>query len=81
MLLFRWLEAKNILHDALAANTQPRRQEPPLLYNSPLEPLVASNCKGIMRLPKRIAKRTEAIQENLSNLVVTNIDHMQPQRG
>ena len=47
MLLFLWLEAKKILHDGLPANTQPRRHEPPLLYNSPLERLVASNCKGI----------------------------------
>ena len=46
MVLFHWLEAKKILNEELPANTQPRRQGPPLLYNSLLEPFVASNCKG-----------------------------------
>ena len=38
ILLFQLLEAKTILHEELAANTGQRRQGPPLLYNSPLEP-------------------------------------------
>ena len=54
MLLFRWLEAKQIWHEELAAKPQPRRQGPPLLYNSLLEALVASNCKGKKR--SQIAK-------------------------
>ena len=53
MLLFRVLEAKHILHEELAAKPQPRRQGPPLLYNSPLEPLVASNCKGKNHYPSK----------------------------
>ena len=46
MLLFHWLEQQKNLHEELPANTGQPRHEPPLLYNSLLEPLVASNCKG-----------------------------------
>ena len=43
------VRSNNILHDDLAANTRQRRQGSPLLYNSPLESLLASNCKGTIK--------------------------------
>ena len=79
MLLFHWLEAKKILHEELTANTQPRRQQPPLLYNSPLEPLVASNCKGTnatLTIPKlRFEKENKLNFTNSKTNIQNNRDY------
>ena len=83
MLLFQSLEAKNILHEKLAANSQQRRQQPPLLYNSPLEPLVASNCKGTIKTqeyetPRR--KPTFRLTQNMIRSITIEKDTQRKQK-
>ena len=62
MLLFRWFGHNKFRNDALPAKPGQRCPGPPLLYNAPKEPLVASNCEGINRYNKQALVRPLVIR-------------------